>query len=62
MFALAVVFPLGFAVSAACGRRERALEAYALLEGPASLYFAHRDWTGKTPEGRMEDLRRKKEQ
>lgn len=45
LIAIAIIFPLGFAINAAFNRREKVLEAYASLKGAAvMLYFQHRDW------------------
>jgi hypothetical protein len=45
LIAIAIIFPLGFAINAAFARREKVLEAYASLKGAAvMLYFQHRDW------------------
>lgn len=45
LIAIAVIFPLGFAINAAFNRREKVLEAYASLKGAGvMLYFQHRDW------------------
>lgn len=41
----AIVFPIGFSLSAAYRRREEALSYFANLKGDAvSLFYAHRDW------------------
>ena len=45
LIAIAIIFPLGFAINAAFNRREKVLEAYASLKGASvMLYFQHRDW------------------
>jgi hypothetical protein len=45
LIAIAIIFPLGFAINAAFSRREKVLESYASLKGAAvMLYFQHRDW------------------
>lgn len=45
LIAIAIVFPLGFAINAAYSRREKALESYAALKGFAvAAFLAHRDW------------------
>ncbi|HEY0304480.1 MAG TPA: hypothetical protein VGC44_05890 [Longimicrobiales bacterium] len=45
LIAIAIIFPLGFAINAAFSRREKVLEAYASLKGAGvMLYFQHRDW------------------
>lgn len=45
LIAIAIIFPLGFAINAAFSRRERVLDSYASLKGAAiMLYLSHRDW------------------
>ena len=45
LIAIAIIFPLGFAINAAFSRREKVLELYASIKaGAIVLYFNHRDW------------------
>lgn len=45
LIAIAIIFPLGFAINAAFSRREKVLELYASLKASAiMLYLSHRDW------------------
>lgn len=45
LIAIAIIFPLGFSINAAYGRREKVLESYASIKASAViLYLSHRDW------------------
>lgn len=45
LIAIAIIFPLGFAISAAFTRREKVLELYASIKAAAViLWISHRDW------------------
>lgn len=47
LIAIAVVFPLGFAINAGFTRREKVLGGYAAFKAHAyALFYAHRDWLG----------------
>src|SRR5262249_17417531 len=58
LIAIAVVFPLGFAINHAFARRDKALESYASIKASAAaLYFAHRDWISTGAHQSLGELR-----
>src|SRR5262245_28420762 len=58
LIAIAIIFPLGFAINAAFSRREKALELYASLKASAvMLYVSHRDWLDPIAPELLEDVR-----
>jgi hypothetical protein len=58
LIAIAIIFPLGFSINAAFGRREKVLESYASLKGAAiMLYLSHRDWLDPVVPSVLRDAR-----
>lgn len=58
LIAIAIIFPLGFSINAAFGRREKVLESYASLKGGAiMLYLSHRDWLDPVVPAVLRDAR-----
>lgn len=58
LIAIAIIFPLGFSISAAFTRREKVLEGYASIKASAIiLYISHRDWLDPVDPGILQTVR-----
>lgn len=58
LIAIAIIFPLGFAINAAFSRREKVLELYGGLKASAIiLYLSHRDWLDPIAPELLEEVR-----
>lgn len=58
LIAIAIIFPLGFAINAAFGRREKVLELYASIKASSViLYLSHRDWLDPIEPAVLESVR-----
>jgi len=58
LIGIAIVFPIVFSINGAYKRRERVLDQYGIIKAHGrALYFASRDWVGKTDEKFQNELK-----